>query len=753
MQHSFIQWARGASKDSRFPERRWGCRLAARRGFICTTVALWVLTHSALASEPLSIAILAPANLSGDTNLDHWSETIQILIKHGLRCVGAIRVVPESSTAFGCKETALRTGGPVDASHARRVGEITEARLVAWGSYTREGAKWQVNLQLVDVASGRASREILASGEDLQGLIPLVVNRISREVGYVPSAAEERRIQRPLTKSAEALEILSRVQYRSSPVPEQDEAALRRAVALDPHSASALQILAAITSDEGKTQEALEWARRAVQADPASGMAHYRLGCIYLDADSNGAAVQELTKAAKLLRDNPAGQLELAELYFGEGEFEKAVAALREADAVAPYDPVVHLKLATAYVELGKQSEAALQLRLADRFKSVTDPQVDLEATKLYTKLHNIPEAIKHCESYITELTRSSEGNPHRSEDEKRASDSLGMLEKTLTPHLVAASVPRDTPRGVSQASGQAAEKDGGPRSVVPPFVSSARIQAWAERLTAGVSDPVQKAKRLFTALLKHGETGLPDGGRTAVEVFKAWSDPEVNLTCQEYAFIYIALARCVGLDAYFVLVERDAFDKPVNHDCAGVIFTNGQALLADPAYLWFGAPHKEYQFLTDRQATAIYLSETGKLNKERLAVGLFPESARVHFNYSYSLARNGRLADANRELEEGLRLDHTSWRARFAQAFVEAEAGNLPKAEQHVREALTLYPDDSYSHGLLGWLLKQEGKLQEARDESRLALQDATTSEDEAVARDQVAKSDERLANQAPTK
>ena len=61
-------------------------------------------------------------------------------------------------------------------------------------------------------------------------------------------------------------------------------------------------------------------------------------------------------------------------------------------------------------------------------------------------------------------------------------------------------------------------------------------------------------------------------------------------------------------------------------------MFIGDKALLVDPAYQWFGAPHKEYVVLDDVQAIAHqYYQPSGKGNQVarcRLAAKLHPDTA-----------------------------------------------------------------------------------------------------------------------------
>ena len=84
---------------------------------------------------------------------------------------------------------------------------------------------------------------------------------------------------------------------------------------------------------------------------------------------------------------------------------------------------------------------------------------------------------------------------------------------------------------------------------------------------------------------------------RTAQEVFVAWKDLSQLFRCQEYAKLFVALARSVDLPAFYVHVERDYCNRIVDHDCA-VVYAEGKAWLVDPAYAWFGVPHLEFRVL-----------------------------------------------------------------------------------------------------------------------------------------------------------
>ena len=84
-------------------------------------------------------------------------------------------------------------------------------------------------------------------------------------------------------------------------------------------------------------------------------------------------------------------------------------------------------------------------------------------------------------------------------------------------------------------------------------------------------------------------------------------------------------------MKAFYVHLEKDYSGDIVYHDCAAV-FVGDKALLVDPAYQWFGAPHKEYVVLDDVQAIAHQFYQPsgkgGQVARCRLATKLHPDTA-----------------------------------------------------------------------------------------------------------------------------
>jgi len=144
-------------------------------------------------------------------------------------------------------------------------------------------------------------------------------------------------------------------------------------------------------------------------------------------------------------------------------------------------------------------------------------------------------------------------------------------------------------------------------RAADNPFQISEKLAKIAARQTTNRQSALAKAKALFAWVHSnvqyggHRPRGI--GYRDSIETKVAGEG-----VCGEMAFLYVAMARVVGLVASFVIVDRDFRGKRVNHACAGVRIA-GKQILVDPAYHSFDIAHKEIRVMSDLQAHAAFRS------------------------------------------------------------------------------------------------------------------------------------------------
>lgn len=139
------------------------------------------------------------------------------------------------------------------------------------------------------------------------------------------------------------------------------------------------------------------------------------------------------------------------------------------------------------------------------------------------------------------------------------------------------------------------------------PFQISAKLVKIAVAQTARRRSQMAKARALFDWVHDniqyggHRPSGV--GYRDSVETKVAGEG-----VCGEMAFLYVAMARVVGLAASFVKVDRDLRGDKVRHACAGVK-TKERLILVDPAYHTFDIQHKRFKVMSDLEAHAAFRS------------------------------------------------------------------------------------------------------------------------------------------------
>jgi len=364
-----------------------------------------------------------------------------------------------------------------------------------------------------------------------------------------------------------------------------------------------------------------------------------------------------------------------------------------------------------------------------------------------YAALHETPLALEHVERFVA-LARKEGLAP---ELVGYIAECGSELKARLTPHEITAAPPKSYSAPSLDAALRQRLTPAEYKQVVNPLASTPAMDRWAQELTRGATNDVAKAKKLFDALARHLDTG-ETGIRTAQEVFAAWNDPAQSFCCQEYAKLYVALARAVSVKAFYVHLERDYSGEIVYHDCAAV-FVGGKVLLVDPAYQWFGAPHKQYMILDDLQAVAHQYYQPspkgGEVARCRLAAKLHPDTAWGQLHLVGALISANELIDAGKALKTAEQLEPGRWDFYAYRGLLAVTGGGLQAAMADLRKSIELNPKFGRTHFVLAWVLIKQGKLVEARDEYRLAILygSLVSAEDKAAALRAIADINEKLA------
>ena len=692
----------------------------------------------------LTVAVLTFANQTGSPEGAHWGFLIERLLTDGFAEAKELRKVP---AAFGYRQLKLKRGDPVSAEQARRIGELIEVRRVVWGAYRREGENWLVTARVLNVASGAMSAELKAASADWYAVRDELMDQVLRELGVKPTEAEQQRMLVRGTSSPAALESYSQAyagqEQRKSKA--EQEASIEKALVADPQFADAYGALAAALGSQGKFEAAEAAARQALKLRPEDARLHLVLSFALIFQGGVEAAEKEMREALRLDPDDAEIYVRLGECAKEQGKLEDAIAFWNEAKRLNPTDAIVCAHLGDVYAKERNREKALRELKEAERL----DPE-DAGAEQIlwqgYAALHEVPLALEHLDKFVA-LARQQGLAPRMVDYMEECGRELRAR---LTPHEITAAPPPAYSLQRLDATLRKRLTAAEYKLVINPLASTPAMDRWAQELTHGATNDLDRARKIFDALARHLDTGEA-GTRTAQEVFAAWNDPAQSFCCQEYAKLYIALARAAGLKAFYVHLERDYSGDIVYHDCAAV-FAGDQALLVDPAYQWFGAPHKAYMILDDVQAVAHHFyqpsGEGTQVARCRLAAKLHPDTAWGQLHLAGALIKAGEFVEAGKVLKKAQQLEPGRWDYYTYQGFLAVKTGDFDGAAASLRQALELNPKHGPTHLILGLVLTRQSKLEAARDEYRLAvLYDTMLSvEEKTAALRAIAEINERL-------
>jgi len=697
-------------------------------------------------SKRVTVAVLWFEDRTGDPQSAHWRYGFKRLLTDQLKQISAIR--PRGGVEFARHHLGLRKGAPLDASQARKMGELIEAQRVIWGNYQRHADKWQVSAYILNVASGLPSDELSASSADWFELRDTLIEQILKELCVIPSKKERQEMARRWTTSPAALEWYSKaiaLQEEQKPLLEQERIA-HKAIESDPQFVKAYGAVAATLFSQGKLAQAEQFARQALKIRPDCAYAHIVLGISLLHQGKPAEAEQKLREAHRLEPDEVETLISLGEFYANQQKWDEAITFLGKAKLLDPMSAKIHAALGLTYAYKRDRNKAIVELKEAERLD--TEGWAEIALGQAYARLGEIPLAVEHYEKIVT-LYKNTGVNPKMVADfEERAR----QLKARLSPTTIEASMPKVYTEQALQTALRERLTENELEMVVNPLASSSEIKRWAQQLAEGAGSDLDKAKVLFDSLKRRLQPGGGRGARTAREVFAAWSDPNESFTCQEYAKLYVALARDVGIKAFYAHIDKDYRGKNMSHDCA-VVFVDGRALLVDVTFYWFGVPHKEYVILDDVQAVAHHLFQhrrTGRnVSRCRLAAKLHPDFAWGQLALVSALCKAEKWEEARKALEVAAGLEPEHWGIYLMQGVLANRDDNLEAAVSYFRKALNLNPEDADSHYYLGSTLLRQVKLQEAREQYRACLRYKPEPDIAESARREIAQINEAIGDE----
>jgi tetratricopeptide (TPR) repeat protein len=470
------------------------------------------------------------------------------------------------------------------------------------------------------------------------------------------------------------------------------EQAWREVLAVDPRCGFAHNFLCSVLGVNGRQGEVERAVCELVLQQPRLCSARLTLAGLLRINDDKPGAERELREALQLHRGCPEAVEGLVRLLAPSERWADLTNLLEQAHLVRPHALNTTIFLAGAREQNGDTQGAHDLLHSMD---GLPEENEIVDAVLLQTAF-----AVGELELAGRELLRLG---PQAAESE-RIRDMLGSVKFfNRGDDSSHSNAPVVRPRifGPGELSAEldrrlTAEER---KLVVNPIELTPELTAEARRLTVGFTNDWLRAFALFAEVAQRGR-GPGDGGRrTASEALKDSGDPQTRFACQEYAKLFVALARVLGLEAWLVHIELCADGSPAYHDCAA-LFLEGQGLLIDPTWRVFGISHQVFTVLDDVQTIShqtMQLNGEDKPDPQRLRAGLklYPEDRWTRLQFVRGMAKAGELDTAAEELRKVQATGAESWDVYEAAAELEMASEHWQPALAELQRALALNPSN----------------------------------------------------------
>ena len=326
---------------------------------------------SSRSAPRLSIVVLPFLNLGADPGQEYFVDGVTEVLTTDLSRIHGSFVIARN-TAFSYKGKS-----PV----ARKIGRELNVRYVLEGSVQRGGERLRVNVQLIDAETGNNlwAERFDKPAADLFDIQDEIVSRLANMLDSQLVEAEAERASRSPHPDAMDLYFQGRAFWNRGMTPEylmQARRFFERALALDPDHVDAMVGMATVDATiagsfgcDNRTEqlEAAEAAlTRALSLDPHYAGAHLALGAVHMFTNRAVQGIRDCERALMLDRNlaDAHGCIGMAKYFIGRAE--ETEADVREALRLSPRDIFANrwmLFVGIAKAQLGKDEEAMVWLR------------------------------------------------------------------------------------------------------------------------------------------------------------------------------------------------------------------------------------------------------------------------------------------------------------------------------------------------------------------------------------------------------
>lgn len=181
---------------------------------------------------------------------------------------------------------------------------------------------------------------------------------------------------------------------------------LRRAVALNPHSAVYIQNLGALLNARGQVDEAVACFQKSMTLDPRYPDPVMKMGLVYESRKDFDTAAEYYRKAIAIQPDFAEAHCNLGDILVQKSQFAEALTAYGNALRINPNLAEAYANRATAFDKLGREDEALAELQRAVQINP-NMPLALVSLGQLMSRKGKIEQAIPH----IRRATELAPGN------------------------------------------------------------------------------------------------------------------------------------------------------------------------------------------------------------------------------------------------------------------------------------------------------------------------------------------------------
>lgn len=671
---------------------------------------------------PLRWVVLPFQNATGDTNWDDWGLMLPALTRTVLEEADNVSVIGGQRTMQMLKRDGGTNSSAVTPELARQVALDLRANAAVWCRFYRQTNQWIVQTQIVNPDTTNAPASVHVTAPGWNELPEQLAIALARQDGRSIRESDRLRLRKYGVTSEETAGLLARavrLEAEDAPVAVQ-EPVLRRLLDEDPHCGLAYLLLHCIYDETERTNELAQSVREFVRQCPDLCEAHVQYAWLLAQANDESGANRELHEALRLHPGCPMAS-EFAYRWLGgdRAQWEETRQMLEASHAARPNNTDLAILLAAADAQSGDgDGAAALLADISDLPEEDESLDIALLVAATLTREFELagreiarlgPQSVTNeaVRAVLYSITLSA------------CNGTNGKPVLVITPPRTwaAAELNDELNHRLTAAERQLA---------VNPLETTPAIAGEARRLTVGLTNDVLRALALFAEVSQQGRGTGTGGTRTANQTLAQANDPQAKFSCQEYAKLFVALARSLGLESWLVHIDRAADGNPCYHDCA-VVFLGGCGILVDPTWRVFGIGHQEFRALDDLQAIshqAMQPSDPPDAARLRMGLKLNPDDRWTQLQYARGMAQLHDFDAAAGALARAQRTGNESWETHEAAGELAIQRQQWKLAVAELQRALIFSPSNALVHFELSQAYNGLEDRAEATEHMEAALQ-----------------------------